>query len=242
LEFSDTSVSRYIQLAMLFRRRVRSGYWKVGEQIPTVRDLALEFQVAKGTIRQALSMLESEGLIVRLRAKGTFVQPQKDDFKWCKLNTEWAGLQLSREGATIEVLSEQTGPLPIVPPHNFGALAETYRHLQRRHWFDGQPYLVADVYLDVEYADALPKEAFTSYSALRLASTIAGREVVVAHQALSVEAAEVEIAELLQIPINSPVCFIDLSGADRDGRLIILSRGTYRGDVVKTEVLLSANG
>ena len=73
INLDQSAVSRYLQLATLFRRRVETGEWAVGSQIPTVDELAEECGVARLTIRQALDQLESDGIIQRFRAKGTFV-------------------------------------------------------------------------------------------------------------------------------------------------------------------------
>ena len=79
VDLSRSAVSRYIQLASLFRRRIQAGQWQVGAQIPTVEELAAECGVARATIRQALDILQIEGLIERYRAKGTFVRPRPHD-------------------------------------------------------------------------------------------------------------------------------------------------------------------
>ena len=53
-DFSRSPVSRYIQLATLFRNRIASGEWPVGSRIPNVDELAAAFAVARGTMREAL--------------------------------------------------------------------------------------------------------------------------------------------------------------------------------------------
>ena len=108
-DFGRSAVSRYIQLATLFRRRIESGEWPIGEQIPTIDDLVLECGVAKATIRQALGLVEAEGLIERFRAKGTFVKRRPQDQMWCDVETDWNGLLSSREGAEIEGCRHQHG-------------------------------------------------------------------------------------------------------------------------------------
>ena len=40
VDLDRSVVARYIQLASLFRRRIQAGQWQVGEQIPTVEELA----------------------------------------------------------------------------------------------------------------------------------------------------------------------------------------------------------
>jgi len=73
-DLSRSPVARYIQLATFFRNRIAAGEWPVGSRIANVDDLAAEFSVARGTMREALGLLEREGLLERLRAKGTFVR------------------------------------------------------------------------------------------------------------------------------------------------------------------------
>jgi len=58
VDLNQSAVSRYLQLATLFRRRVDTGEWAVGARIPTVDDLAKECGVARLTSRQALGQLE----------------------------------------------------------------------------------------------------------------------------------------------------------------------------------------
>ena len=84
---SQSPIPRYIQLATMFRRRIETGQWKVGEQIPTVDTLAVEMGVARATLRQALGLLEQEQMIERLRAKGTFVRSQPKEQIWLTMET-----------------------------------------------------------------------------------------------------------------------------------------------------------
>lgn len=64
----------YSQLARLLRERILSGEFRPGERIPSVPALAETFGVASMTARQAIDYLARQGLIVRLRGRGTFVQ------------------------------------------------------------------------------------------------------------------------------------------------------------------------
>jgi GntR family transcriptional regulator len=85
---AHSGVMRYMQLATLFRRRIETGIWPLHARIPTVEELAAECNVARATIRQALGLLESEGLILRYRAKGTFVDKKPQDLLWLEVKTD----------------------------------------------------------------------------------------------------------------------------------------------------------
>ena len=75
-------------------------------------DLAVECGVARATVRNALDLLEDEGLIERYRAKGTFVRQRPRRQLWCEVATDWSGLLAARDDAVIEVLSDERGIQP----------------------------------------------------------------------------------------------------------------------------------
>lgn len=70
---STKKIPLYLQIETLIRSRVRDWQLKAGEKLPTEEDLMRQFCVSRITVRRALSNLESEGLLVRNPAKGTFV-------------------------------------------------------------------------------------------------------------------------------------------------------------------------
>lgn len=55
------------------RRDIQAGRWRAGERLPSEHDLARRFDVAYMTVRQAVESLVDEGVLVRIRGKGTFV-------------------------------------------------------------------------------------------------------------------------------------------------------------------------
>jgi GntR family transcriptional regulator len=236
-DLSRSSVSRYIQLATLFRHRIESGQWAAGSQIPIVDDLAAQYGVARATIRQALGILEAEGLISRHRAKGTFVSERVRQHLWLDMTTDWRGLMNARDGALIEVLqNEEVHSLP-QRLHEVGAVAKTYRRLRRRHSRDGQVFLVADVFVEAEFFRLIPEEALTTTTAMRLA-TLLPANVGRAQQTITIGAAGLEAAALLDLPLNAPVCLVDRSVTDQHDCLVLLSKGIYRGDLVRMDVRL----
>ena len=235
-QLGRSAVALYIQLATLFRRRIEQGQWAAGSQIPTLEELMAEHGVARATIRQALGLLENEGLISRHRAKGTFVNDRAKAELRLDVTTDLRAMLNSREGATIEVLNESLVDSPSVWPHDIGTIATRYRLLKRRHIRDGQPFLLADVLIDSKLAEKLPRSAFTSLTAMRIASSIPGIRIARARQTITVGSADIETAQLLDLPLNAPLCYIDRSAVDQRGRLILVSKGIYRGDVVRVEM------
>jgi GntR family transcriptional regulator len=238
VDFSRTGVARYIQLASLFRRRIESGLWVQGRQIPIIDDLAAEFGVARATIRHALGILENERLIERYRAKGTFVLERPQGRIWCEVATDWSGLLMSRKDAVIEVLSDERGQQPPHVPHPIGDLAPSYRRLRRRHSRLGAAFLLADLYIDERLSRRIPKKDLVSKTALRLVSEIPGLKIKDARQTLTIGTADVETAERLDTALNAPIAILHRSVVDRAGCLVFTGEGIYRGDAVRIDMKL----
>lgn len=63
----------YIQILEYLRLEIISGNFKMGEKIPSVRDLSTIIKVNPNTMQKALLELEREGLIFTERTNGKFV-------------------------------------------------------------------------------------------------------------------------------------------------------------------------
>ncbi|TFD61650.1 GntR family transcriptional regulator [Cryobacterium suzukii] len=60
-------VARYHDIAEALRGAITRGFYERGSQLPSERELSEEFDVAPGTIRQALGELETEGVLASRR-------------------------------------------------------------------------------------------------------------------------------------------------------------------------------
>jgi len=56
--------------------KIQCHFYKHGEQLPTETEFEQQYQVSRAPVRQAMSKLESDGLISRQAGKGTFVSMQ----------------------------------------------------------------------------------------------------------------------------------------------------------------------
>jgi GntR family transcriptional regulator len=75
-----TRVPRYHRIAQSLREQIGAGALQPGERLGTQRGLARQFGVTLMTLRQALTVLEREGLIARRHGLGTFVAAASVDY------------------------------------------------------------------------------------------------------------------------------------------------------------------
>jgi DNA-binding GntR family transcriptional regulator len=73
---ADASDSRppYLVIAERLRERIAAGEFPPGTQLPTGRELAVEFDVAPNTVLAAIRELRDEGLVASQQGRGTFVR------------------------------------------------------------------------------------------------------------------------------------------------------------------------
>lgn len=64
----------YSQLLDEIRGRILAGELAAGTRLPTEFEIAQQYKVSRGTVRQALSLLVNEGLLERIQGSGTFVR------------------------------------------------------------------------------------------------------------------------------------------------------------------------
>lgn len=63
----------YAQLTRAIQFAIVTGRLKIGEQLPTVRQLAVELRVNANTVAKVYAELEREGILETRRGVGTFV-------------------------------------------------------------------------------------------------------------------------------------------------------------------------
>lgn len=88
----------YQQLARQLAEQILSGEFAAGGQLPHERDLAVQCGRSRCTVRAALKILEAQGLIHRVKGKGTFVTHRHGGSRW--FSTASTILLVQIQGAT----------------------------------------------------------------------------------------------------------------------------------------------
>ena len=102
------------QIGNGFIRMKALGLVESGEQMPSVRQLAVELSVNPNTIQKAYQMLESNGIIYSVKGKGSFISSDaaadiaviksaKKDFRRAAVSAKELGL---KRNELIEIIDE----------------------------------------------------------------------------------------------------------------------------------------
>ena len=65
---------KYLQVADILRKEIAEGKFRDGQTLMTEEELRMRFNVSRQTVRQAIALLEDDGLVDRRRGSGTYVR------------------------------------------------------------------------------------------------------------------------------------------------------------------------
>ena len=239
--YQRSRVPLYLQVAAILRKRIEDGHWGFGEKISTLEKLEAEFQVARVTVRQAIELLQKEGLVDRRQGKGTFVARDVKGKRWLRLETDWNALIRTIEDNVPHILPVEA---PVPPPRldsSDGAPAEKYQYLRSVQSRGDEPYALVGVHLAKPIYAMAPK-AFKTRTALSVLSGLDGVAIARAHQTLVIGSADTEAAHFLEIALTAPTAEVHCVAVDDTGVAIYVGEIIYRGDFIKLDIDLLANG
>jgi len=240
--YARSRVPLYIQVASALRQRIENGQWRPGQKISTLEGLEKEFEVARVTVRQAVEMLQNEGLVRRQQGRGTFVADKLQDKHWLRLETTWQSLIAPIKHNVLKLIKVENPPALPVLAQGEGKLAPQYVFLRSVQLKDDAPYAVVSLHLARAIYDRDP-DAFLTHTALPVLATLRGTDIEHAHQTLVIGSADPGTASLLQVPLGTPTAECHCVVTNRKGVAIYAAEIIYRNDCVKLYInLLDGSG
>jgi GntR family transcriptional regulator len=213
----------FIRVYQLLRKRLETGEWALGNQVPTIEQLMAEYDVSRATIREAMAQLEQEGLINRTRGRGTYVTGNITNERWLILPTDWHGLVGHIDKLNSKVVEIESGPgMPRLAEGEGEAFRSYWRTRRLNYTQAGQPYSLTEIYLAGAVYRLAPGQ-FAKKAILPLIDSIRPKLVQSATQRLAITTAGVETAEHLQLEIGSPVAEVRRVARDSEGRIVYLA-------------------
>ncbi|MFF7649101.1 GntR family transcriptional regulator [Streptomyces sp. NPDC007983] len=161
---SDRAVFR--QIADALREAIDKGRFREGDKLPSETELVEHFAVSRMTVRNSLSLLQQEGLVVSEHGKGVFVRPRPPVRRLA--SDRFARRHRDQGKAAFTVEAEAAGSRPEVdglevkeerPSPDISARLGSPRKVlarRRRYLLDGRPVEFATSYLPLDLARNTP--------------------------------------------------------------------------------------
>lgn len=225
----------YAQHARSLRHRIEAGEWRIGTRLPSLEALAAQADVAVVTIRQAIELLEGEGLVERRQGLGTFVVGSVPPPDWLTLGTNWSTLLELLAGATVRLVPMARGETPpVLAPHE-GSPAPRYLFQKRVHCRGSEPFCIIELHLAWDAYERDPA-GFDAQLVLPTLTRVAPDLIGQAWQALTIGKANPDAAGHLGIDAGDPVAFVRRIVLDPAGRAVYVANITYRADFVRLDI------
>jgi len=126
-KINNNGVPVWIQVRRRLIYYIVSGQFSVGEQLPTVRELASQLGINYNTVNKVYQDLERDGYIVTKRGKGTFVaELDNQKFRLLDNKIELLADELVREGFEFGMTGKEI--IAIVTAHVAQIKAATRRN------------------------------------------------------------------------------------------------------------------
>lgn len=237
--FEHSTSPLYAQVADAMRVRIVKGVWPIDAQIPTLPSLAQEFGVGLITVRQAVQLLKSEGLLAPKQGQGTFVRGKPETHPRMRVETSLSKLaELYRKQAPRLIPLHEGFAMPQLDAED-GTLAPKYRFLRRIHASERQFTSVISAYIDERVFKLAPKR-FRSETVIPVMMDLKAVKIGSARQILTISTAGEDAATALNISVSAPVAEVRRVICAPDGTVIYLAELIYRGDYIRVDMDLLA--
>ncbi|MCX6070561.1 MAG: GntR family transcriptional regulator [Chloroflexi bacterium] len=226
-----SDVPLYVQIADSLLDRIESGRLLAGDRLPPERELSEGLGVNRVTLRRALRVLESRGLLIRRQGSGTYVADPKIERQAGRLISFTRGMEQRgfAPGARVVLLEERPVGASLAAVLHLPMHAPVY-DLLRLRLLNDVPAMLEHYVMSVRRFPDLARFDLEHRSMYEVMETEYGVSIRRAKQSLEpVVASEFE-ADLLDVSPGAPLMMERRLAYDREDQPVEHGRDLYRGD------------
>jgi GntR family transcriptional regulator len=202
-----------------------------GSSLASERDLAESLGVSRPTVRAAIEELTRSGLLVRHQGRGTFTSPHVITQELTGSTGSALGVPPADGAWSSRVVAFKTLAAGATRAARFGIDADAQvRRVTRVRIVEDEPIAIESLELPALLVPGLAAADMESGNFYHLLRERYGIVVAEAVQTVEPAVTDPEQADLLDVPVYSPVLRIERITQDSGGRTVEHTRSVYRGD------------
>jgi GntR family transcriptional regulator len=236
----SSPIPYYAQLMAALRDAIEGGVWEPGEQMPSEAELCDMFELSRTPVRQALDELEREGLISRIKGKGTFVAEPKISEGLVQELTGFFQDMVDRGHTPVtEVLKREVVPATPKIAGYLGVEPETpVYEIERLRSINDEPIVLVTTYLPHALCPELMDADLRTRSLYAYLEETCGLVITRGRRIIEAVPASKYEAKLLEVEVGAPLILLDSVSYLRDGTPVEYYHALHRGDRSRFEVEL----
>ena len=229
----------YRQVYLYFKEKIGSE-WPAGTRLSPEPELAQKLGVSRPTVRHALAMAQREGLIVRRKARGTFVAGDRAMTSQ-KVTGSFMHLLRFDKRITVEVLprSGQAGLLPEVLSRVRELGLPDAGRLRRKALIEGAPLAYMENFVDAKVLRRLDFRRLKRTPLVAMVEPILKTKIIRAHEEIEAAVATPYLARVLEVGPGTPLLRVQRVYRNAKGAVIHYGIVWYRADKYRFTVELS---
>lgn len=215
-------------------RRIVTGEYRAGSQLPNEGHLAASVNVSRTTLREVVGRLAAKGLVTREQGRGTYVRARSAVRISMLLEANLSVSDMIREMGLEPATKEVDVGIEVAPPHVTAALGlrepAPLLVVHRLRTADGVPAVFSDDYLVL--VDGLPTDHDSFCGSLyELLAAVYKRPVASGHARLSAGQATGDLARRLAVEEGALTLVLSQVHQLGDGTTVMYSDAYLRNDV-----------
>lgn len=229
---SERRVPLHERVERALRERLDSRDLRPGDLFPSEAALQQEFDVSRSVVRQALATLEAEGLIRKVRGKGSVVAEHRE----VRRDVLRSGLTLQASGpgdVTTRVASFEVVPRP---DHLVSITGDRVLQVERVRSVGGVVLSFIRTWLPLDVAEVLTADDLVDASLHRLLADRLDRHVAGGHNQVRAVVATESLAATLGVAAGSPLLLLEGRSVDAEGGVLEEFSTWHRGDLAAFDV------
>lgn len=231
----------YYQIQQSIKESIMKGEWAPGDFIPSEREISDLFKVSRITVRKALDNLLLEGLIKKVKGKGTVVsKPKIEEQLFNRLIGTYQDLTEKGYKVDNKILSfNLTSPdQKDIANLNISANDKVFK-IERLRYLEGEPYHYSMTSIPQKLCSNFDANLLVKESLINVLDKYYNLKIYKLNRVLEATIATPQEAKLFNIKVGAPILSFYNTALLNDGQPIEFSLNKIRGDMAKFHIEIS---
>lgn len=235
-------MQKYIIISNDIRNKISKGEYVANQQIPFEKDLCVEYGSSKMTIKKAVDILVTEGLIIKRRGSGTFVKDlNPEEIERVVMANQIRGTTALNPGKKVvsKILNFSIVRVPEDAAKKLNVSSDSFVYdIYRVRYIDDKPVVMEKMYMPIDLIPGI-KDKNIKGSIYEYIENILQLNIQSAHRTVSARKATDFEAEELGLEKGDPVAVAEQVGYLDTGASFEFSTSVHRYDEFSVDIVLT---